>query len=179
MNDIEDQVKNNPQDFLAASGLEDSDAEDNAVISLSLSLSKFSLPRGPCHYIWRMSCWVAYHWSIAGIFSRQALHSLNNQNSISQSSFLCHLSFRFLHNPTRDFNFRVSLCLYPFLSHLLIPVLPYLFFGEACTFVKRQRTQTSIIGIRWRGTNECWWWSWRWKINVACKGQSETVVVLK
>lgn len=39
MNDIEDQVKNNPQDFLAASGLEDSDAEDNAVISLSLSLN--------------------------------------------------------------------------------------------------------------------------------------------
>ncbi|CAA3021314.1 CTR9 homolog [Olea europaea subsp. europaea] len=30
MNDIEDQVKNNPQDFLAASGLEDTDAEDNA-----------------------------------------------------------------------------------------------------------------------------------------------------
>ncbi|CAI9787594.1 unnamed protein product [Fraxinus pennsylvanica] len=30
MNGIEDQVKNNPQDFLAATGLEDSDAEDNA-----------------------------------------------------------------------------------------------------------------------------------------------------
>lgn len=33
----DDQVENNPQDLLAAAGLEDSDAEDDAVISLSPS----------------------------------------------------------------------------------------------------------------------------------------------
>lgn len=38
-NDQVDQVENNPQDLLAAAGLEDSDAEDDAVISLSLSCS--------------------------------------------------------------------------------------------------------------------------------------------
>lgn len=36
--DIEDKIEEIPQDLLAAAGLEDSDAEDNDVMSLSLSL---------------------------------------------------------------------------------------------------------------------------------------------
>lgn len=35
-NDHDDQAENNPQDLLAAAGLEDSDAEDDTVISLSI-----------------------------------------------------------------------------------------------------------------------------------------------
>ncbi|KAG8376213.1 hypothetical protein BUALT_Bualt09G0039700 [Buddleja alternifolia] len=48
MNDIEDKQEDIPQDLLAAAGLEDSDAEDNAVtlsLSLSLSLSLCALIR--------------------------------------------------------------------------------------------------------------------------------------
>lgn len=35
-NDHDEQAEDNPQDLLAAAGLEDSDAEDDTVISLSL-----------------------------------------------------------------------------------------------------------------------------------------------
>jgi len=60
-NDHDDQAENNPQDLLAAAGLEDSDAEDDTVISLSsLGVYMFSpstvtrLVQGMERVIWSM-----------------------------------------------------------------------------------------------------------------------------
>lgn len=60
-NDHDDQAENNPQDLLAAAGLEDSDAEDDTVISISLlwvyicSLSTVTrLVQGMERVVWSM-----------------------------------------------------------------------------------------------------------------------------